>query len=212
MTEAARKRSGPDERPRVLGEDIWALDSASLPWRCRGYGHRPTDNRTECWERVTTPVTLQRISNTATCVWAVDSQYGIHLFLKESNLPLRIQEFQFKYERNWITSWQPVVPPQKESGKKFSVHWKSESVWRIDYNVGGTPTDRYGWQYANSVTSTEWKQEKTSTTFIRRQREAHYHEYTKMGQFAKIESSINFFDVSAGGNELHSKYKYRSNV
>ena len=47
----------------------------------------------ENWRQVQTPlgITFNMIDATSTCVWGVDFEYQVYLFVKECDLPIRFQ-------------------------------------------------------------------------------------------------------------------------
>ncbi|XP_063675181.1 tectonin beta-propeller repeat-containing protein 1-like isoform X2 [Bolinopsis microptera] len=190
----------------ILGQDIWALDSGSLPWRCKGFSYNCKKNNHECWRQVPIQagVSFNMLDAASTCVWAVDFEYHVYLFVKECDIPIRFQDYKFRFERWFLgRGWKTVERDDESPKRNLSHHWTADSVWRIDRNIDGVPTDRDGWQYASGFNSVFSNQE-TQTKVVRRKRLAKYYTYNKMGNFAKItaDEEIKFMDVAAGGTML----------
>ncbi|KAL5257862.1 hypothetical protein ACHWQZ_G012714 [Mnemiopsis leidyi] len=190
----------------ILGQDIWALDSGSLPWRCKGFSYNCKKNNHENWRQVSIQpgVSFNMLDASSTCVWAVDYEYHVYLFVKECDIPIRFQDYKFQYERWYLgRGWRTVDRDNETAKRNLSNHWTADSVWRIDRNIDGVPTDRDGWQYASGFNSTFSNME-SQMKVVRRKRLAKYFTYNKMGSFARITSddNIKFLDVAAGGTML----------
>uniref|UniRef100_A0A4W3H8R3 Tectonin beta-propeller repeat-containing protein 1 n=1 Tax=Callorhinchus milii TaxID=7868 RepID=A0A4W3H8R3_CALMI len=166
---------------------------------------------------------FKRLAAVKQCCWGIACDQQVYVCIYFNDVPIRYQEETYENQR-----WNPVdgyserlLPSDRwqwsdvtglihqpiPEFKLQSDHWKWESDWYVDENIGGEPTEKGGWTYAIDFPATYTKGKRWNSC-VRRRRWIRYRKYKSCDMWAKIPSREDeqlpdpFNDITVGGWEI----------
>ncbi|XP_067859593.1 tectonin beta-propeller repeat-containing protein 1 [Heptranchias perlo] len=166
---------------------------------------------------------FKRVAAVKQCCWGIACDHQIYVNVHSNEVPIRYQEETYENQR-----WNPVdgysdrlLPSDRwqwsdvtglmhqplDDFKLASQHWKWESDWYVDENIGGEPTEKGGWTYAIDFPATYTKSKRWNSC-VRRRRWIRYRRYKSCDVWAKVPSQEDgalpdpFNDIAVGGWEI----------